>query len=851
MECMNDNNCIKHNVNTCTTNSLQAEFAGENDYNLVTTHTSGTGKSELLTFGGQKINSHLEEHDSLASGCQLNTLCDRKISARETIADVGNCNFPGISTLVENKFNLVISEEKYADTEIYKKPLKSNIVLKTSSSNMSDMSSSSNILGETSRRNIIGEYSNSNIRAKQSVKCIHTFATFPEKNKRVTQENCQLFFDSQDGYEQQQVEPHNIIWKSSSLDESKPYLTPNAELAHHVVVYDGITLPLDEHKAKTLFQHYYTEGGWGWIVCICVVLAHFFVTGLQCSFGLLLLDILERFNPTLDVVGTVCLGTFSTCIALFLSPVIMAICRRRSARLIAVLGGLITALGCLFTSFASQFHQLFVSYGLFVGCGVCMIRDAATLIIGQYFKRKRELVEIAIFCGAGFGMTIIPVFLSECIRAVGWRLGLQTVTGIVSITFILGFFYRPASLYHPQRRAILHLRDLLKRLNARDKQGVIDKTHFFHFEVLKSRTVQILFMGTVLTTFGAHTPIILLIHQCEKEGLDYQSLLLLQAFLGIAFVLGSGIFGFIVVRNRPHCIVSRQYLCQIASFMISASLLVFTTVEEYKGYLLFVWIYGLFYGGYTYSLKMYTLEKVRARNFSRAWGFIQWAQAIPFLIGIPVVGYINEHHGGRTGLYLSSVSVFLGSMTLFLIDIHKRSVEKRKMSVFSGDRRCSSACLDRDTFSCGSSFQDSALVHNMLLPQFQQHSLTFSNFVDLQQQELTCISEEVAMENFFEDLMNDCITSCNREEKYLMLSEYEQNLMKTREGFKNEKLTKTDRNNSVSNPSNLEICPNCLKYISSSTNDGTDHMPFIATSVRQNEQQMCSTGIIEEITTTV
>lgn len=35
---------------------------------------------------------------------------------------------------------------------------------------------------------------------------------------------------------------------------------------------------------------------------------------------------------------------------------------------------------------------------------------------------------------------------------------------------------------------------------------------------------------------------------------------------------------------------------------------------------------GIFVGGYHYSLKMFTFEKVRARNFARAWGFIQFVQ---------------------------------------------------------------------------------------------------------------------------------------------------------------------------------------------------------------------------------
>lgn len=54
----------------------------------------------------------------------------------------------------------------------------------------------------------------------------------------------------------------------------------------------------------------------------------------------------------------------STGVALLISPVTIAFCRRKSTRVTAVMGGLITALGCLFTSFASQLHQLFFSYGI-------------------------------------------------------------------------------------------------------------------------------------------------------------------------------------------------------------------------------------------------------------------------------------------------------------------------------------------------------------------------------------------------------------------------------------------------------------------------------------------------------
>ena len=110
------------------------------------------------------------------------------------------------------------------------------------------------------------------------------------------------------------------------------------------------------------------------------------------------------------------LAAVSLCVASLLSPVIVAWCRRKSTRLTAVFGGLLAALGLLFTSFASQFHQLFLSYGLILGIGVGLTRDTATLMVGQYFKRRREVVEIALVGSSGVGLAVMTAFLHTTLR---------------------------------------------------------------------------------------------------------------------------------------------------------------------------------------------------------------------------------------------------------------------------------------------------------------------------------------------------------------------------------------------------------------------------------------------------
>ena len=131
--------------------------------------------------------------------------------------------------------------------------------------------------------------------------------------------------------------------------------------------------------------------------------------------------------------------------------------------------------------------------------------------------------------------------------------------------------------------------------------------------------------------------------QASQEGIRGKSLLWLQAYLGLAWALGCFIFGALVVSTSAECRISKQYLCQASLFMAGITILAFTAVEGYNGYVMFVWIYGIFCGGYNYTLKMYIYEKVRARNFARAWGFAQFAMSVPNLVGIPISGNFYMH----------------------------------------------------------------------------------------------------------------------------------------------------------------------------------------------------------------
>ena len=114
------------------------------------------------------------------------------------------------------------------------------------------------------------------------------------------------------------------------------------------------------------------------------------------------------------------------------------------------------------------------------------------------------------------------------------------------------------------------------------------------------------------------------------------SISLLMVFQGVAFASGSLIFGLIVIRSSLRCMIARQYLCQLAGLGCGLSTMLVTLATNFDAYSLYVWTYGLCYGGFSYALKVYTYELVSVKLSERSWGYVVLAQSIPTAIG-PVI----------------------------------------------------------------------------------------------------------------------------------------------------------------------------------------------------------------------
>ncbi|UYV77337.1 hypothetical protein LAZ67_15000547 [Cordylochernes scorpioides] len=161
----------------------------------------------------------------------------------------------------------------------------------------------------------------------------------------------------------------------------------------------------------------------------------------------------------------------------------------------------------------------------------------------------------------------------------------------------------------------------------------------------------------------------------EKE--DLESPLVPHMCLGLAYSLGTGMAGLLVLCPSDQCLIGRQYLCQGCLAGAALAQLALQALSDQRGYLLFAWLYGALAGGAHFALRSLVLETVTCRAAPRAWALVQCSQSLPALVGLPVTSklllscYLSSPEQPKKGFYFSSACTLLSSGALFFLNLRR------------------------------------------------------------------------------------------------------------------------------------------------------------------------------------
>lgn len=161
------------------------------------------------------------------------------------------------------------------------------------------------------------------------------------------------------------------------------------------------------------------DGGWGWVVVLASLVISMIADGISFSFGLLFLEFLKEFEASKS--ATSWIGSLFMAVPLMSGPICSALVDRYGCRWMTILGGLISGLGFILSTFCNSIFLMYLTFGVIAGIGLGLCYVTAVVSIAYWFDKKRTLATSLGACGTGIGTFVYAPMTQFFITEYGWR----------------------------------------------------------------------------------------------------------------------------------------------------------------------------------------------------------------------------------------------------------------------------------------------------------------------------------------------------------------------------------------------------------------------------------------------
>lgn len=170
-------------------------------------------------------------------------------------------------------------------------------------------------------------------------------------------------------------------------------------------------------------------------------------------------------------------GSLAFGIMFFLGPLSTALCEHLGCRVVTCLGGLLSFVGLLSTSFVTNFTLLYITYGLFWGAGTSFCYFASLVILPSHFRNHLSLAYGIAIAGAGLGVPPMTWAINQLIAHYDWRVTMRILAGMSLLMCVSSLSYGGIESV-AQQRVQLQKRNIPKHVRI----GIL---HKFKFRVLE------------------------------------------------------------------------------------------------------------------------------------------------------------------------------------------------------------------------------------------------------------------------------------------------------------------------------------------------------------------------------
>ncbi|KAI9207840.1 major facilitator superfamily domain-containing protein [Polychytrium aggregatum] len=400
------------------------------------------------------------------------------------------------------------------------------------------------------------------------------------------------------------------------------------------------------------------EGGYGWVVVIASFWVHFFIVGGTSAFGVYLQHFTAgQIFPNASNLSIAFIGSISACgLPLYAIPA-GRLADKYGYRPVAIIGGALTGLGYIASSFATEAWHIWVSQAVLFGVGSSFAYMPAISIISQWFEKKRGMAVGIAVAGSGVGGLALSPLIRLLIRLLEWRWAL-CINGIVCLvaTVVAALFY--------------------KTRVASKRAAAID------FGMFRIWDFTCLYIVAFFNTFGYFIPFFFLSSYAVYYGISTDNAALLLGVLNGASAVGRLLWGY--SADRFGHMNTLTVTISVASLSV---LLIWPFSTALWSLMVFAIIFGSFIGGFISLFPTVIAELFKTKNIASINGMLYSSFTIGNLFGSPLAGLIidrctTHNSDGSTTINFIPAILFGGACMLvssgFVLSLafRKRQAEK-------------------------------------------------------------------------------------------------------------------------------------------------------------------------------
>lgn len=371
------------------------------------------------------------------------------------------------------------------------------------------------------------------------------------------------------------------------------------------------------------------------------------------TFGVLSVPLMAEFGPS-RMTLMLPMSVIAVVMAL-LGPVLGPLMDRISLRLTVIAGGILLSAGYVALSYVTEFWQVMVVYGLFMGPSQLSVGNLAmTILVSRWFSAMRGRAMGIALTGVSVGGFVFPLLAQFLLEMFDWRTALRVfavILGIIVVPCVLLMIDRPSDVgLHPDGAETEPEHGDAEGLAAAglsNRQILTDPTFWILALIL---SVFFSAMRGVITNIAA---------LATDEGVDASYVAYLFSVYSIAGVVAKLSYAAIADRANPKTLLFVTMLGACAAFVsLTFAERGFATIAA--GALMI----GLF-GGALLPMQGYLVPRIFGREVvGRVSGLLGLALFAFNTASPPLFGLIHDITGHYDAVFITYFAMTVGTMLL-------------------------------------------------------------------------------------------------------------------------------------------------------------------------------------------